>query len=391
VTPHDVSPHDFKGRKLRVGVIFGGRSGEHEVSLASAASVLSAIDPERYEVVPMGIAKDGQWLVGGDPLRALADAAGVRLALPPVAAPVDASAGHAVARVPTAGGLPAGVAARLDVVFPVVHGPYGEDGTLQGLLELADVAYVGASVLASAVGMDKATMKAVFRAHGLPVVPHLVVREHEWAEERDLIAGRVARELGYPCFVKPSNLGSSVGISKVRGASELADAVAVALAHDRKILVERGVTAREIEVSVLGNDHPEASVPGEIRPGKEWYDYEAKYTEGIAEVVIPAPLGDNLVREFQRLAVAAFRAVDAAGLARVDFFLEGESRIWVNEINTIPGFTRFSAYPRLWEASGLPYSKLVDRLIELAVERHAGKRRVEPAGPSGPPRPGAGG
>ena len=204
---------------------------------------------------------------------------------------------------------------------------------------------------------------------------HLVVREHEWAEERDLIAGRVAGELGYPCFVKPSNLGSSVGISKVRGASELADAVAVALAHDRKILVERGVTAREIEVSVLGNDHPEASVPGEIRPGKEWYDYEAKYTEGIAEVVIPAPLGDSLVREFQRLAVAAFRAVDAAGLARVDFFLEGESRIWVNEINTIPGFTRFSAYPRLWEASGLPYSKLVDRLIELAVERHAGKRR----------------
>jgi len=376
VTPRDVPPPDFKGRKLRVGVIFGGRSGEHEVSLASAASVLSAIDPERYEVVPMGIAKDGQWLVGGDPLRALADTAGVRLALPPASPPADASASRAVARVPTAGGLPAGIASRLDVVFPVVHGPYGEDGTLQGLLELADVAYVGANVLASAVGMDKATMKAVFRAHGLPVVPHLVVRDHEWAEERDLVAERVERELGYPCFVKPSNLGSSVGISKVHRATELADAVAVALTHDRKILVERGVTAREIEVSVLGNDHPEASVPGEIRPGKEWYDYEAKYTEGIAEVVIPAPLSDSLAREFQRLAVAAFRAVDAAGLARVDFFLEGESRIWVNEINTIPGFTRFSAYPRLWEASGLPYSKLVDRLIELALERHAGKRRL---------------
>jgi D-alanine-D-alanine ligase len=389
VTPRDVPPHDPKGKKLRVGVIFGGRSGEHEVSLASAASVLSAIDPERYEVVPMGIAKDGQWLVGGDPLRALADAAGVRLALPPASASSDATGGRALARVPTAGGLPAGVAARLDVVFPVVHGPYGEDGTLQGLLELADVAYVGANVLASAVGMDKATMKAVFRAHGLPVVPHLVVREHEWAEEREAVARRVDRELGYPCFVKPSNLGSSVGISKVRRAAELADAVALALAHDRKVLVERGVTAREIEVSVLGNDHPEASVPGEIRPGKEWYDYEAKYTDGIAEVVIPAPLSDVLVREFQRLAVAAFRAVDAAGLARVDFFLEGESRIWVNEINTIPGFTRFSAYPRLWEASGVPYSKLVDRLIELALERHAGKRRLEPPAPGGS-KPGAG-
>jgi D-alanine-D-alanine ligase len=383
VTSHDAPPHDPTVRKLRIGVIFGGRSGEHEVSLASAASVLAAIDPERYEIVPMGITKDGQWLVGGDPLRALADAAGVRLALPPASTPAEASASRAVARMPTAGGLPAGVAARLDVVFPVVHGPYGEDGTLQGLLELADVAYVGANVLASAVGMDKDTMKAVFRAHGLPVVPYLVVREHEWAEERAHVAERVARELGYPCFVKPSNLGSSVGISKVHHAAELADAVAVALGHDRKILVERAVGAREIEVSVLGNDHPEASVPGEIRPGKEWYDYEAKYTEGIAEVVIPAPLSDALVREFQRLAVAAFRAVDAAGLARVDFFLEGESRIWVNEINTIPGFTRFSAYPRLWEASGLPYSKLVDRLIELALERHAGKRRLAPPAPGG--------
>jgi D-alanine-D-alanine ligase len=378
VTSRDVPPRGVPPRKLRIGVIFGGRSGEHEVSLASAASVLSAIDPERYEIVPMGIAKDGQWLVGGDPLRALADAAGVRLALPAPASAAEPSASRALARVPTAGGLPAGVAARLDVVFPVLHGPYGEDGTLQGLLELADVAYVGAGVLASAVGMDKATMKAVFRAHGLPVVDHLVVHEHEWAEERDTVARRVERELGYPCFVKPSNLGSSVGISKVRRPEDLADAIAVALRHDRKVLVERAVSAREIEVSVLGNDHPEASVPGEIRPGKEWYDYEAKYTDGIAEVVIPAPLSDALVREFQRLAVAAFRAVDAAGLARVDFFLEGASRIWVNEINTIPGFTRFSAYPRLWEASGLPYPKLVDRLIELALERQAGKRRPEP-------------
>jgi len=355
--------------KLRVGVVFGGRSGEHEVSLASAASVLAAIDRSRYDVVPIGIAKDGHWLVGGDPLRALAEAAGLPLALPPAPA-----TGATLARVQTAGGLPAGLAARLDIVFPLLHGPYGEDGTVQGLLELADLPYVGAGVLASAVGMDKATMKAVFRAHGLPIVPHLVVLRHEWTAGREGIAGRVAEELGFPCFVKPSNLGSSVGISKVRAAPELGGAVAAAFAHDRKILVERGVTGREIEVSVLGNDLPEASVPGEVLPGKDWYDYEAKYTEGIAKLLIPAPVSAGLVAEFRSLAVRAFRAVDAAGLARVDFFLEDEVRIWVNEINTIPGFTRTSAYPRLWEASGLPYPRLVDRLIELALERHAQKR-----------------
>jgi D-alanine-D-alanine ligase len=222
--------------------------------------------------------------------------------------------------------------------------------------------------------MDKATMKAVFRAHGLPVVPYLVVLRHEWAADAGAIARRVAEELGYPCFVKPSNLGSSVGISKVRAPGDLAAGVLAALAHDRKILIERGVAAREIEVSVLGNDRPEASLPGEILPGKEWYDYEAKYTDGIAKVLIPAPLPAALVAEFRRLAVGAFQAIDAAGLARVDFFLEADERIWVNEINTIPGFTRFSAYPRLWEASGLPYARLIDRLIELAVERHAAKR-----------------
>ncbi len=365
-------------RRLRVGVVFGGRSREHEVSLASAASVLGAIDRTRYEVVPMGIARDGRWLVGGDPLRALAERAGITLALPP--GPAEAAprteGGTDLARAETAGGLPAGVAASLDVIFPVIHGPYGEDGTLQGLFELADLPYVGAGVLGSAVGMDKATMKAVFRAHGLPVVPHLVVREPEWAADGTTIAGRVVRELGYPCFVKPSNLGSSVGISKVRAAADLASAVEGAFAHDRKILIERAAVGREIEVSVLGNDRPEASVPGEVLPGKEWYDYEAKYTDGIAKLVIPAPLPPELSEQFRRLAVAAFRAIDAAGLARVDFFLEGDDRIWVNEINTIPGFTRFSAYPRLWEASGLPYPRLIDRLIELALERHAQKRRV---------------
>lgn len=359
--------------RLRVGVLFGGRSGEHEVSLASAASVLGAIDRSRYEVVPMGIARDGRWVLGGDPLRALAEAAGLRLALPPEGPAGDGDQ-PALVRV-EAGGLPTGLTSRLDVVFPVLHGPYGEDGTVQGLLELADVPYVGAGVLASAVGMDKATMKAVFRAHGLPVVPHLVVREADWAADPEAVSRRVAAELGYPCFVKPSNLGSSVGVSKVRAPEALAEAVALAFRHDRKVLVERAVPGREIEVSVLGNDAPEASVPGEVLPGKEWYDYEAKYTEGIARLLIPAPLAPELADEFRRLAVAAFQAIDAAGLARVDFFLEAGDRIWVNEINTIPGFTRTSAYPRLWEASGLPYPRLIDRLIELALERHARKRR----------------
>ena len=248
-------------------MIFGGRSGEHEVSLASAASVLAAIDPARYDVVPMGITRDGQWLVGGDPLRALAEAAGVPLALPPGVPSANPGSGQALARVATAGGLPAGTAASLDVVFPLVHGPYGEDGTLQGLLELADVPYVGAGVLASAVGMDKAAMKAVFRAHGLPIVPYLVLRDHEWSGAPGAWRRRVADELGYPCFVKPANLGSSVGISKVTAERALEAAVATAFAHDRKILVERGVVGREIEVSVLGNDEPEASVPGEVLPG----------------------------------------------------------------------------------------------------------------------------
>jgi D-alanine-D-alanine ligase len=387
--PRDAQPCPA-GHRIRVGVIFGGRSGEHEVSLASAASVLAAIDPDRYEVIPMGIARDGQWVVGGDPLRALAEAAGVPLALPPGAATRDEGGGAALARVATAGGLPAGTAARLDVVFPLVHGPYGEDGTLQGLLELADVAYVGAGVLASAVGMDKATMKAVFRAHGLPVVPHLVVLDHEWRREPGSWRRRVAAELGYPCFVKPSNLGSSVGITKVASAGALDAAMETALGHDRKALIERGIAGREIEVSVLGNDAPDASVPGEILPGREWYDYEAKYTDGIAKVLIPAPLSATLTAEFQRLAIAAFRAIDVAGLARVDFFLDHDDRIWVNEINTIPGFTRFSAYPRLWEASGLPYRALVDRLIALALERHAQKRRLAEPG-AREPEPGGGG
>jgi D-alanine-D-alanine ligase len=262
----------------------------------------------------------------------------------------------------------------LDVVFPLIHGPFGEDGTLQGLLELADVPYVGAGVLSSAIGMDKAAMKLLFQAHGLPVVEHLVLRRRDWEADPQGTEAQIASKIGFPCFVKPSNLGSSVGISKVKEALRLGPALAQSARYDRKLLVERAVSGREIEVAVLGNDEPSASLPGEVLPGKEWYDYEAKYTPGLTQFVIPAPLANGLTGEFRRLAVEAFRAIDAAGMARVDFFLEGE-RVLVNEINTIPGFTATSAYPRLWEATGLPYSALIRRLVELALERHQDKHR----------------
>jgi D-alanine-D-alanine ligase len=368
--------------KLRVGVIFGGRSGEHEVSLASAASVIGALEQGGHRVVPIGITRDGRWLVGGDPMGALA--AEARVALPSgdgVAEVKKALAGRAegpgsaqapLARVEPPGGLPRELRSAIDVVVVMLHGPYGEDGTIQGLLELADVPYTGAGVLASAVGMDKATMKAVFRAHGLPLVEHVVMARHEWRTRPDEVRRRVADTVGFPCFVKPSNLGSSVGISKVREPDGLGAALDEAARHDRKLLVERAVQAREIEVSVLGNDAPEASVPGEIVYAGEWYDYRTKYGEGQARLVVPAPISPALTAEIRALAIAAFRAIDAAGMARVDFFLEGE-RLLVNEINTIPGFTATSGYARMWEASGLDYVSLVNRLLELGLERHRDK------------------
>ncbi|MFQ5828988.1 MAG: D-alanine--D-alanine ligase family protein [Candidatus Methylomirabilia bacterium] len=357
-------------RKRRVGVVFGGRSGEHEVSLASAASVIEAIDRARFEPVPIGIGKDGRWLVGGDPLRALAQASRVSLALPD-AAPEPP---ETLRKVDAAGGLPAGLSSRLDVVFPLVHGPFGEDGTLQGLLELADLPYVGAGVTASAVGMDKAVQKAVLTAHGLPVVEHLVVLRRHWEADPEAVHSRVAERIGFPCFVKPANLGSSVGVSKVKSPEELPEALELASRYDRKLLVERAVSGREIEVSVLGNDAAEASVPGEVVPAKEWYDYEAKYTPGLTRLLIPAPLAAQARDTVRRLAIEAYRAIDCCGMARVDFFLE-EHRFILNEVNTIPGFTATSAYPRLWEASGIPYPELISRLVELALERHADKRR----------------
>jgi D-alanine-D-alanine ligase len=367
-------------RPLRVGVIFGGRSGEHEVSLASAASVIAALEGKGHGVVPIGISREGHWLVGGDPLRVLA--AQARVALPTddptgavkkaLADRVETSetgASTALARTEPAGGLPAELRHTLDVVAIMLHGPYGEDGTMQGLLELADVPYVGAGVLASAVGMDKATMKAVFQAHGLPIVEYTVVLRHEWRRAPDVVARRIAETIGFPCFAKPSNLGSSVGISKVRGAHELPAALDEAARHDRKIVVERAVRGREIEVSVLGNDEPVASLPGEITYAGEWYDYATKYAEGQARLVVPAPVTSELTARFRELAIAAFRAIDGAGMARVDFFLE-DGRVLVNEINTIPGFTATSAYARLWEATGLSYGDLIERLIALALERH---------------------
>ena len=368
--------------RLRVGVVFGGRSGEHEVSLASAASVIAALERGGHAVVPIGIARDGRWLVGGDPLRALA--AEAQSALPsadPTGAVKKALADRAHAGDPTdtalacvesASGLPPQIRRSVDVVVVMLHGPYGEDGTIQGVLELADVPYTGAGVLASAVGMDKVTMKTLFRAHGLPIVDYVVVERRQWRRDGASVARQVAEEIGFPCFVKPSNLGSSVGISKVATAPALPAALDEAARHDRRIVVERAVRAREIEVSVLGNDDPIASQPCEIVYESEWYDYATKYAEGRARLLIPAPISAALTTRVRELAIAAFRAIDCAGMARVDFFL-ADDRLLVNEINTIPGFTATSGYARMWEASGLDYVTLVDRLVHLALERHGEK------------------
>jgi D-alanine-D-alanine ligase len=368
-----------RATRLRVGVLFGGRSGEHEVSLASAASVLAAMDRLRYEPVPIGITREGRWLVGGDPLVALsAEASRLALAEGSAEAPVkrglverasESRTGEALVPVEASATLPAGLSQRLDVVFILLHGPRGEDGTVQGLLELAGLPYVGAGVLASALGMDKAAMKDAFRAHGLPVVDSLVVSRHEWQRDAAAVERAIAERLGFPCFVKPANLGSSVGISKVKAAENLAGALRLAATHDRRILVERAVSGMEVEVAVLGNDEPVASLPGQVCYAGEWYDYETKYGPGQTTFRIPAPLPPEVTERVRSLAVRAFRAIDCAGMARVDFFVEPDGEALVNEINTIPGFTATSAYPRLWEASGLPYPDLISRLIELALER----------------------
>jgi D-alanine-D-alanine ligase len=361
-------------RRVRVGVIFGGQSGEHEVSLLSAQSVMRAMDKERYEIVPIGITQEGRWLAHGDPLKVLT---GGQMTMPKLlGASFIGHSSSAVNRALVPGSRRSDVPS-VDVIFPVLHGPMGEDGTVQGLLELADLPYVGAGVMASAVGMDKAVMKDVFRAQGLPVVSYLVFLRSEWERDPTAVMAQIEARLGFPCFIKPANLGSSVGITKVHGYVELDAALAEAAAFDRKMLVEAAVPqAREIECSVLGNDDPIASAPGEVRPVREFYDYQAKYFDEHTQLIVPAPIPDELAARVRELAIRAFRAVDCAGMARVDFLLSGETdELYVSEINTIPGFTAVSMYPKMWEASGLTYRELIDRLIQLALEHHADKKR----------------
>jgi len=360
-------------KRIRVGVLFGGRSGEHEVSLASAASVIRALDPEKYEAVPIGISKDGRWLVGTSAQKMLPEVlkSGERVVLPP-----DPSA---AALVPLSQGAGAGQPpVSVDVVFPVLHGTFGEDGTVQGLLELAGLPYVGAGVLGSAVGMDKDLQKRLFVQEGLPIVPFLAVRRSDWEKDRAGITKLIKKKLRFPIFVKPATLGSSVGMTRVATAKEIGPAMDVAAEFALKIVVERGITGREIEVSVLGNDDVRASVPGEIVPHREFYDYTAKYLEDGTRLIIPAKLTKKQVATFQDYAVRAFRAIDGTGMARCDFFLEKRTnKIYVNELNTIPGFTSISMYPKMWEASGLSYKQLIDRLIELAFQLHREKARTK--------------
>jgi D-alanine-D-alanine ligase len=373
-------------QKLRIGLLFGGRSGEHEVSLTSAASVIKALDPAKYEVIPIGITRSGSWRVGIAPERLLAPGgrspAPERL-LPAVietGAPVLASADPTSPQLVPLNSTSPGSEdrPRLDVILPVLHGTFGEDGTVQGLLELAEIPYVGAGVLASATGMDKDIMKKLFRDAGLPVVPWVLVLRSEWEGNPSRVRKLVGKKIRYPLFVKPANLGSSVGISKVHIARELAPALNLAARYDRKILVEKAVNAREIECSVLGNEHPEASVPGEIIPVNEFYDYEAKYLKEGSQAIIPAKLTRAQTKRVRELAIGAFQAIDCAGMARVDFLLDRKTgKIFVNEINTIPGFTPISMFPKLWEATGVPYAQLLDRLIALALERHQDKLRTE--------------
>jgi D-alanine-D-alanine ligase len=402
--------------KIRVGILFGGRSGEHEVSLLSAASVLNAIDKDKYEVVPIGITKDGRWLTAEHAESLLTgklvlEPRSLRAGDPDTTSPAAILArGEAVVVPPEPVHRHSGLvpfqtdaslmrrasdrAINVDVIFPVLHGTFGEDGTIQGLLELADIPYVGAGVLGSAAGMDKDIMKSLFIAAGIPIVKHVTILRSAWELDSKKNGGKkiqkvVESKLKYPVFVKPANLGSSVGISKAHNRKELGPAIEEAAKFDRKIVIEQGVggkkkKAREIECSVLGNDDPTASVPGEIVPGKEFYDYTAKYVDEGSQLIIPAKLSKADTKRVQELAIAAFQAVDCSGLARVDFLMEPASgkgsrkksgRIYLNEINTMPGFTAISMYPKLWAASGLAYADLIDRLIQLGIERHEDKKK----------------
>jgi D-alanine-D-alanine ligase len=386
-------------KKLKVGVLFGGRSGEHEISLLSAASVLKAIDPQKYEDVTIGITKEGRWVTSGHAEKLLRGEAvhedhgrHLRAGDPQATASAAVLAkGDAVIVPPMPQSdslVPFESAARaadhginVDVIFPVLHGTFGEDGTIQGLLELADIPYVGAGVLGSAAGMDKDIMKRLFAAAGLAIVKHVTILRAQWEKEPKKVIKEVESKLRYPVFVKPANLGSSVGISKARERKELGPAIEEAASYDRKIVIEQGVggkkhKARELECSVLGNDDPKSSIAGEIVPAAEFYDYQAKYLDEGSQLIIPAKLPKKQMKQLQEMAVKGFQAVDCSGLARVDFLMDPKSgRIYLNEINTMPGFTSISMYPKLWAASGIPYPELIDRLLQLALERHAEKKR----------------
>jgi D-alanine-D-alanine ligase len=389
-------------KRLRVGVLFGGRSGEHEISLLSAASVLKAINPRKYEVVPIGITKQGQWLSAAHAEKLLRgeelpEEKGRHLrAGDPEATPGAAvlAKGEAVIVPPVpesdslipfeTKGRSADHSINVDVIFPVLHGTFGEDGTIQGLLELADIPYVGAGVLGSAAGMDKDVMKRLFSASGLPIVKHVTILRNQWQDDPRKVTREIEHQLKYPLFVKPANLGSSVGISKAHDRKELGPAIETAAGYDRKIVIEQGVggkkrKARELECSVLGNDKPEASTVGEIVPSTEFYDYNAKYLDEGSQLIIPAELTKKQTKEVQEMALRSFQAVDCSGLARVDFLMDPkdgkDAKLYLNEINTMPGFTSISMYPKLWAASGLKYPDLIDRLLQLALERHAEKKK----------------
>jgi D-alanine-D-alanine ligase len=374
------APLNGHSRKLRVGVLFGGRSGEHEVSLASAASIIRGLDPQKYEAVPIGITKEGHWLIG----------AGAQKMLPEVLRTgqrVLMSADPTESALMPLDGSPQGQ--KLDVVFPVIHGTFGEDGTMQGLLELAGLPFVGAGVLGSAIGMDKDVAKKLMQVAGIPVVPWIAVQRADWERQPKEIRRAIEKKFKYPVFVKPATLGSSVGMTKVHSRAELGPALDLAAEFAMKIMVERAVSAREIEVSVLGNHDPRASIPGEIVPHREFYDYAAKYLEEGTKLLIPAKLKKSEVKKVQSMAVTAFRALELSGMARVDFFIEKRGgKIFLNEVNTIPGFTSISMYPKLWEANGIPFRELVSKLIDLALEQHREKARTKyqielPEGASG--------
>ena len=365
----------MKAKKLKIGIIFGGRSGEHEVSFCSATSIIKAIDKDKYTVVPIGITKEGRWISPQDSELALQSG---RIEGENTVILLNNPSGKALVRIDNNQRLDKGSALeKLDVIFPVLHGPYGEDGTVQGLLELANIPYVGAGVAASAISMDKDLMKTIFQQKGLPILKWLTIKRKDWHKDKEEILSLIQKSFEYPLFVKPTNLGSSVGITKVHKKEELEKAIDLASSYDRKILIEEGLEeVREIECSVLGNDEPRISVVGEVKPAGEFYDYDSKYIDEETQLIVPADLPDGVSQEVQEIALKAFKAIDAAGMARVDFFVtKEENKIYLSEINTIPGFTSVSMYPRLWEVSGISYTDLIDRLIQLALERYQDKKQ----------------